>query len=248
MMTPTKQLDERVAENVEAMRAQGRIQSLDSIEWRKIGFDVDRLIGMNPAQGWFFRGAWHALTGNLDDVTKSFANLYRLTQRAEVLLDVISTYASLGSMKPALPVFNYVADPARGVFRDALPLAVAMGVIRKTAEYLDKVPDSVDLAGHEDLIGKIRAAAGILEKHNITDKMLSDHMDLAGYVVRDTKRLQTMPNLHMQAENPESILIEYIVDGGREDAIALNQALSDREKAAGIVASPAYRIVFSAGR
>lgn len=247
MFRATKQLNDRIAENVAAIRNEGQIHSSDSIEWRKIGFDIDRLIGMNPAQGWFLRGAWHALNGNLDGVTQSFGNLYRLTQKAEVLLDVIATYASVGCLKPALPVYNYAADPVRGVFKDALPLAVSMGAIRKTAEYIDRAGD-IDLTEHEALIGKIRAAAGILEKHSVTDKMLSDHMDLAGHVIREAKRFQTLPNLHMQAENPESILIEYIVDGGKDEATALNLALTEKEKAAGIASTPAYSIVFSAGK
>ena len=241
--------EQRILQNLNSLKSNGRFIQKGNIEWHRIGFQIDGLINFNPAQGWLMRGVWHSLMGNTQDIHSSIRNVYRLTRSVPVLLDVIGIYTSHGMPSAATQVYAYAANPAHGDLLKALPYAVATGSLQQTVEYLDKARElGMDMAGSHELIQKIRVAARMLDAHGISDDVLARHLDLAGEVMREDQRFQSLPNLHLPAGSPESFLIEYTVDCGPDEAAAFNQSLSGKEKAAGILKSPVYNIIFTAGR
>ena len=241
--------EQRILDSLNILRSKGRFIQKGNVEWHRIGFQIDGLINFNPAQGWLMRGVWHSLMGNTRDIHNSIRNVYRLTRSVPVLLDVIGIYVSHGMPSATTRVYAYAANPTHGDLQHALPYAVATGSFQQTIEHLDKAQElGVDLTDNSELIQKIRAAASLLDAHGITDEALARHLDLAGEVMREDQRFQSLPNLHLPAEAPESLLIEYLVDCEPAEIFAFNQSLSEKEKAAGIVKSPAYNVVFTAGR
>lgn len=241
--------EQRILDSLNTLRSKKRFVQKGNIEWHRIGFQIDGLINFNPVQGWLMRGIWHSLMGNTRDIHNSIRNVYRLTRNVPVLLDVIGIYASHGMPSATTRVYAYAANPKHGSFAQALPYAVATGSLHQTVEHLDKAQElGMDLTVSSELIRKIRDAAGILDTHGITDEALARHLDLAGEVMREDQRFQSLPNLHLPAETPESFLIEYPVDCEPAEISAFNQSLTEKEKAAGIVKNPAYSIVFTAAK
>ena len=241
--------EQRIIDSLNTLRNKGRFVQKGDIEWHRIGFQIDGLISFNPTQGWLLRGVWHSLMGNTQDIHNSIHNVYRLTRSVPVLLDVIGIYTSHGMPSATTQVYAFAANPAHGDLLKALPYAVATGSLQQTVEYLDKAQElGMDLADSHELIQKVRAAAGMLDAHGISDDVLAKHLDLAGEVMREDQRFQSLPNLRLPADATESFLIEYTVDCGLDEAAAFNQSLSEKEKAAGILKSPVYRVIFTAGK
>lgn len=247
MATDQNTPEKRILDILEGLRRNGRFVTKGSIEWHRVGFQIDGLINFNPSQGWLMRGLWHSLMGNTQDIHNSIRNVYRLTRSIPVLLDVIGIYASHGMPSAVTQVYAYAANPDHGDIQHALPYAVATGSLKQTAEYLDKAEEKgINLAGFEGLIGKIRTAAGILNTHGITDEKLARHLDLAGEVIREAQRFQGLPDLHVPTQDPAGFLIEYVVDCEPAEIFAFNQSLSEKERATGITGSHAYHVVFTA--
>ncbi len=247
--TGQKSPEQRVLDILNTLRNRGRFVPKGSIEWHRVGFQIDGLINFNPAQGWLMRGLWHSLMGNTQDIHNSVRNVYRLTRSIPALLDVIGIYTSHGMPSATNQVYAYAANPTHGDLLHALPYAVATGSLQQTVEHLDKAQElGIDLAGHDELISKIRTATSLLNAHGITDQALARHLDLAGEVMRENQRFQGLPNLHLPEKDPGSFLIEYLVDCEPAEIFAYNHSLAEKEKVAGIGKNPAYSIVFTAGR
>ncbi len=238
---------QQIVEALDKLRRSGRFVEKGNLQWHKVGFQIDGLIGINPIEGWLGRCYWHLVMGNTSDIHHSVRNVYRLTRNVPVILETVGIYAGHGMPSAAAPAYAYAANPVHGSLPEALPYAAATGCLRTVAEYIEKASSQgTDLGDMQELAGKVRRAAQILHKHGITDASLAAHLDLAGEVMREDRRFQSLPQLHMADDAPESFLIEYLVDCSPAEVAAYNQRLSEKEKAAGIAAKPAYHVVFSA--
>jgi hypothetical protein len=238
---------QKIIEALDNLRRSGRFVEKGNLEWHKVGFQIDGLIGINPVEGWLGRCYWHLVMGNTPDIHYSVRNVFRLTRNVPVILETVGIYAGHGMPSAAAPAYAYAANPVHGNLPEALPYAAATGCLQMVAEYIDKASaQGTDLGEAQELAGKVQRAAKILQKHGITDANVAAHLDLAGEVMREDKRFQSLPQLHMPDDTPESFLIEFLVDCSPTEVATYNQRLSEKEKAAGIAGKPAYHVVFSA--
>lgn len=169
------------------MVGDGRYLRKDDFRYRRVLHDCDKLIHVDPAQGYVTRGMARALVGDLMMGGQDFANALRLAPG--LADDIRFTWAhfslNMGDHSSALTLFKQAVSPTKPEFSQRHLIGEVVGAVSYLSG-LFKEAESMGLHYETHMDEQdIHTKAGFLKDNGLSDEKLAVALDLAGKVVRE---------------------------------------------------------------
>jgi tetratricopeptide (TPR) repeat protein len=234
-------------DSLNLLRGTGFYADANSLGWRKIKRDCERLLDVDAAAGWSVMGMLYATVGDVEETNACFARATKLTNDLAFKLNWCSSLSALGQFVQALDLLPEIIRPQGGEFQAGIMTGMEIGAFKMMGDQLNVAREmGVDMSGLP--VGVIQEAAAIMDGAGITDQDIANHLEAAGAVLRANKAFDVLAGDVLTSQiagGLTGITMVLRVVGTPLEVFQLNKALARKERELEIRKSPAFDILIA---
>ena len=234
-------------DSLNLLRGSGFYADPNTLAWRKIKRDCERLLDVDPAAGWSVMGMLYATVGNVEETNACFGKALKLANELAFKLNWCSSLSALGYFVQALELLPEVLRPQDGEFNSGIMTGMEIGAFKMMGDQLKVAHEmGVDISALP--VGVINEAAAIMDGAGITDQDVANHLEAAGAVLRAHKAFDVLAGDVLTSQiagGLTGITMVLRVVGTPSEVFQLNKALARKERELQIRKSPAFDVLIA---
>lgn len=209
LITPETIARKTVEQVNEALFANSTYLSAEEFQIRRLFWEVDKLIKVDPYQAYIIKSLVHSLTGDYAEGLASLKNAERLydgSSPGEVDYMRAQLSAKLGYFSEGLNYFKKSANLEQGYFSSRAATGDTVGAFSFVLSQFQKA-DRLGVSVQANLdLGRLLYINQLMIEHALTDEKIASFMDVAGRVARSRGIILKEQVMDIQKDGDDSLL------------------------------------------
>ncbi|PWK38988.1 hypothetical protein [Cupriavidus plantarum] len=246
---PLTKANEILAATNQLSQAGGAFVGTDTLEWRKLKREAEKIVHADPSVGWSVYAAVMTLAGDIEETNRALrAALPFAIADPSIIEDYMVSKIALGFFSDALELGKERSSPEYGRFTQRCSELIVAGGFRTVAAHLLRAAEiGLDVRGLD--VGHVPIAARLMAEAGLDDEDVAKHLDLAGEVLRNRRlKWSGHPCLCVHGVDGLFKAVTYVlsVRQSRDEVFEMNCELADAEVRANVKRHPYFDITFIA--
>ncbi|WP_320533639.1 hypothetical protein [Robbsia andropogonis] len=213
-------------------------------QWHSIHDDLVPLFKVAAREAWAVRGALYGLSGNRDEMERSFHASDKLGFDLFTQLNWLHNRARLGMFSKAQDLYLMHCSPEKGQYTTMAGYGFATGSVHTSVVFAGRAI-AMGLIKQEAAHDELQNASELLKSRGISEGEVARHLDIAGNICHKHGYVSNVAmHVTLAGEFFSGVTYALQIPASTSEAFELNMELAEAEESAGIQRHVEYDVVF----